>query len=185
MTFDIKKTKIPGCYEIIPMRFRDERGSFTKTFHKDIFLKNDLEVQFAEDFYSISQTGVIRGLHFQLPPNDHVKMVYCLSGEVMDVVVDLRVGSRTYGLYETFELTAEKANIVYIPRGLAHGFYVCEGPAIVVYKASTVHAPETDYGLHWDSLNIPWPNRTPIISQRDSRFPPFHQFSSPFSFQEE
>ncbi|KQL50089.1 dTDP-4-dehydrorhamnose 3,5-epimerase [Brevibacillus choshinensis] len=163
----------------------DKRGSFTKTFHVDEFQKNELQVQFAEDYYSISNKDVLRGLHFQLPPHDHVKMVYCLTGEVMDAVVDLRVGSPAYGTYEIFQLSADKANILYIPKGLAHGFYVSKEPALVMYKASSVYSQDFDFGIRWDSLGIPWPSRNPIISERDSNFPPFHQFASPFSYQEE
>lgn len=185
MNIDLLPTKIPGCYEMNVKKFSDNRGSFVKTFHKDGFLKNHLEVQFDEDYYSVSHKGVLRGLHFQLPPNDHIKVVYCVSGEVMDVVVDLRVGSPTFGAYEIFQLSADKLNMVYIPKGLAHGFYACKEPAIVMYKASTVYSPESDCGIHWDSLGIPWPDKTPIISERDSQFPSFEQFSSPFFYREE
>lgn len=182
MSFQIHKTKIPGCYEIIPKRIMDVRGSFTKTFHKDVFLENGLDIQFAEEYFSISRKGVLRGLHFQLPPDDHVKIVYCLSGGVIDVVVDLRIGSPTYGGYEMFQLTADQVNMIYIPKGLAHGFYVTEEPAVMLYKTSTVYNPESDYGIHWSSLGVPWPDKTPIISERDGNFPHFHQFRSPFSY---
>ncbi|MGG1664126.1 dTDP-4-dehydrorhamnose 3,5-epimerase [Brevibacillus sp. NRS-1366] len=184
MNFAIQKTKIPGCYEMVPKRFTDQRGAFIKTFHKDEFAENQLHVHFAEEYHSISSKGVLRGLHFQIPPKDHVKIVYCVFGEIMDVVVDLRVGSPAYGAYEIFQLSADKANMVYIPTGLAHGFYVCREPAIVMYKASTVHAPEFDSGIHWASLGIEWPDRNPIISEKDSELPPFHKFKSPFRYQE-
>lgn len=182
MNIDLSPTKITGCYEMVVKNATDIRGRFVKTFHKDGFLKNHLEVQFDEDYYSISHQGVLRGLHFQLPPNDHTKVVYCPYGEVMDVVVDLRIGSPTYGAYEIFQLSGDKPNMVYIPKGLAHGFYVCQGPAIVMYKASSVYSAESDCGIHWASLGIPWPDSSPIISERDSRFPPLDQFSSPFLY---
>lgn len=185
MNVDIIHTTISGCFEMFPKRISDERGSFVKTFHRDVFLEHHLPVQFAEEYYSVSGNGVLRGLHFQLPPHDQIKIVYCLSGEVMDVVVDLRVGSPTYGDYRIFQLSAEKANMVYIPKGLAHGFFVSKEPAIVMYKASAVYAPDSDCGIHWNSLGIPWPDKAPIISERDSQFPPLHQFVSPFTFRDD
>ncbi|QNF28474.1 dTDP-4-dehydrorhamnose 3,5-epimerase [Metabacillus elymi] len=185
MNFNIKKTKLPGCFEIIPDKFEDKRGTLIKVFHKDIFLEKHLEVEFAEEYYSISDKDVLRGLHFQLPPKDQVKLVSCISGEVFDVVVDLRLGSPTYGVFETFHLSAKKASMVYIPKGLAHGFYVCKEPAIMLCKTSTVFSPEYDHGIHWSSLDIPWPNKTPKISEKDSKLPIFNQFNSPFHFTEE
>lgn len=185
MNLDIRKTKIPGCYELQPAVFQDQRGCFVKTFHREAFLTKNLHVEFAEEYYSISAAGVLRGIHVQLPPHDHVKIVYCTAGEVMDVVVDLRVGSPTYGLFEIFHLSAERANMVYLVEGLAHGFYVTKGPAIVMYKASTVHALHADQGIHWTSLGIPWPDPNPVISERDSQFPLFHDFVSPFCYEGE
>ena len=118
----ISETNIHGCYEITPSVFKDERGSFVKTFHQDIFSSHKLETKFAEEYYSVSDRNVLRGLHFQLPPQEHTKIAYCVQGQVIDAVVDLRVGSSTYGKFETFDLSAQKANLIYIPPGLAHGF---------------------------------------------------------------
>lgn len=179
---EINKTKIPGCYQINPFVFRDERGSFVKTFHAEIFKEYQLDTNFAEEYYSVSHHNVLRGLHFQLPPREHTKMVYCVQGKVIDAVVDLRVGSPTYGKFETFELSAEKANIIYIPPGLAHGFYVTSETAIIVYKVSTVYAPEQDTGILWNSVDIPWQTEEPILSHRDSNFVAFADFDSPFEY---
>lgn len=175
-------TNIPQCYELKPPIFKDERGSFVKVFHENIFKDNQLETHFAEEYYSVSFRNVLRGLHFQLPPQDHVKMVYCVAGEVKDVVVDLRVGSPTYGKHQIFDLSAEKANIIYIPSGLAHGFYVTSEKAIMVYKVTTVYSPEHDTGIRWDSLDINWQCENPIVSQRDSEFVSFSEFNSPFTY---
>ena len=180
MKIEIRQTEIPGCFEITPKVLKDERGTFVKTFHQEIFKANGLETHFTEEYYSFSKKRVLRGLHFQLPPLDHIKFVYCVSGRVLDAVVDLRIGFPTYGEFETFELSAEKANMLYIPKGLAHGFYVLSESAIMVYKVTTVYSPEHDTGILWNSVGIPWPDEKPIISQRDSRFISFADSKSPF-----
>lgn len=180
--FNIKKTKIPGCFEILPEIFKDDRGAFVKIFHQDIFALNNLESHFSEEYYSFSYKSVLRGLHFQIPPLEHTKIVYCVSGEVIDAVVDLRLNSPTYGKYELFNLSATTANIIYIPPGLAHGFYVASRDAILLYKVTTVYSPEHDAGIHWNSVGIPWPDANPTISKRDINFLTFSEFKSPFIF---
>jgi dTDP-4-dehydrorhamnose 3,5-epimerase len=179
---EIRETTIPNCYEIRPRILKDIRGCFVKTFHQEVFKQYQLETTFTEEYYSISYQSVLRGLHFQLPPHEHTKMVYCVQGQVMDAVVDLRVGSPTYGKFETFDLSAEKANIIYIPPGLAHGFYVLSETAIMLYKVSTVYAAEYDTGIHWDSVGIPWQTLDPIVSERDKSFKSFSNFQSPFTY---
>ena len=180
----ITETNIPGCYEITPRIFKDRRGSFVKTFHQEIFSDRQLETNFAEEYYSISVQNVLRGLHFQLPPQEHTKIVYCVRGQVIDAVVDLRVGSPTYGKFETFDVNADKANIIYIPPGLAHGFYVTSKTAIMMYKVSTVYSPQEDTGILWNSVGISWPSTNPIMSKRDGSFLTFSEFESPFIYQE-
>lgn len=182
MELIIKQTGIPGCFELLPKILRDERGSFVKTFHKDIFEKNELKTNFAEEYYTLSHKGVLRGLHFQTPPQDHFKLVYCVHGEVLDAVVDLRKGSPTYALHETFQLSARKANMIYIPPGLAHGFYVVSETAIVAYKVTTVYSPEHDTGLLWNSANIKWSDDNPILSERDRKFIRLEDYKSPFVY---
>ena len=177
------ETKLSGCYLIQPKVFQDERGSFVKTFHQEIFSEYKLETNFVEEYYSISNQNVLRGLHFQLPPHDHTKLVYCLFGQVIDVVVDLRVGSPTYGKYETFELNQENAYAAYISPGFAHGFCVISEIAIMVYNLSTVYAPNHDTGIRWDSVGISWPITNPIVSGRDREFLEFSKFESPFVYQ--
>lgn len=176
----INKTGLIGCYEITPHIFTDIRGAFVKTFHQDIFLENQLETRFVEQYYSVSYRGVLRGLHFQIPPKHHVKLVYCLAGEILDVAVDLRKGSPTYGQYELFDISAEKRNMIYIPAGMAHGFYVKSESAIVVCNLSTVYSAEHDGGIRWDSIGIPWPDLSPVLSDKDKTLPAFSDFLSPF-----
>ncbi len=179
----IAETSIPGCYEIIPKIFRDNRGAFVKTFQEKIFLENGLVTNFAEEFHSTSHQGVLRGLHFQTPPFDHTKIVYCVSGEIFDAVVDLRIGSPTYGKHSVFNISAGKGNILYIPAGLAHGFYVLSLSATVVYKVTTEHSQECDKGILWNSAGITWPDDDPVLSMRDKEFPLFKNFRSPFTYE--
>ena len=185
MILEKRETAIPGCFELVPRKTEDERGCFVKTFHRNDFESLGLETEWREEYYSVSRKGVLRGLHFQLPPHDHVKLVYCTSGEVLDAVVDLRVGSPMYGRHVLFQLNAPQANMIYIPRGCAHGFYTVSDTATMMYKVSTVYAPEADGGVLWNSLGIPWPDRNPVISKRDTEFAPFAEFKSLFQFQKE
>jgi len=179
---DLRETRIKGCLEIFPRVMRDARGTFIKTFHRDVFEKNSLKAAFAEEYFTVSRSGVIRGLHFQLPPMDHLKLVYCVCGEVFDVVVDLRNGSPTYGQHESFTLSAEKGNMVYIPRGLAHGFCALTEGATMMYKVTSVYSPEHDRGLLWNSAGISWPCKDPVLSDRDKGFPTLEEFHSPFRY---
>lgn len=176
------KTKLPGCYELIPNVFKDERGLFVKIFHEEQFKEEGLVTHFAEEYYSLSHKGVLRGLHFQTPPMDHAKMVYCVSGEVVDAVLDLRVGSPSYGKYELFDLNSEKRNMIYIPSGMAHGFYVKSESALLMYKVTTVYSPDNDSGILWNSAGVLWGDDNPQISKRDSSLPSLVNFKSPFQY---
>lgn len=179
----IQPTTIPGCFQVSPKVFTDNRGSFVKTFHRELFEQQGLETDWREEYYSTSYKGVLRGLHFQLPPHDHTKLVYCAFGEVLDVVLDLRVGSPSYGTHVMFQLNAIDAHMVYIPKGCAHGFYTLSEQATMMYKVSSVYAPSSDAGLLWNSIGISWPDDTPIMSDRDKAFPIFADFTSnPFTY---
>jgi len=180
---NIESTVIFGCFQIIPKVFTDNRGSFVKTFHRDLFEQQGLETDWREEYYSTSYQGVLRGLHFQLPPHDHAKLVYCTSGEVLDVVLDLRIDSPSYGTHAMFQLNAKDAHMVYIPKGCAHGFYTVSEQATMMYKVSTVYAPAHDAGLLWNSAGIPWPDVNPTMSDRDKAFPSFAEFTTnPFTY---
>ncbi|MBU2513654.1 dTDP-4-dehydrorhamnose 3,5-epimerase family protein [bacterium] len=178
----IVTTKISGCYEIIPHIFEDYRGYLVKIIHKETFNEHGLISNFTEEFYSCSKKGVLRGLHFQVPPRDCYKIVYCVSGEVLDAVVDLRVGSPTYLNHILIGLSAAQGNALYIPPGLAHGFYVTSGNAIMIYKTSISYSPEHDWGILWNSAGILWPDADPIISVRDSKFMSLKMYVSPFVY---
>jgi dTDP-4-dehydrorhamnose 3,5-epimerase len=181
MQMSFRETGITGCYEITPKRLDDERGLFVKTFHHDLFKEHGLNTDWREEYFSVSRRRVLRGLHFQLPPHDHDKLVYCTAGTVLDAAVDLRKGSPGYGSHLLLELSAEKGNMLYLPRGLAHGFYVLSDRATMLYKVSSVYAPEYDAGIAWNSLGIAWPDPDPILSRRDSSFPNFAEFLSPYA----
>lgn len=176
-------TPLPGCWEIRCRAFEDARGRFVKTFHAAAFAEAGLETGFVEDYYSVSRQGVLRGLHFQVPPQDHVKLVYAIAGSVLDAVVDLRVGSPTYGRHHLVELSAASANALYIPKGLAHGFYVPRGEAVMVYKVTSLYSPAHDGGILWNSAGISWPDQEPQLSERDRGFLPLDQFQSPFRYE--
>jgi dTDP-4-dehydrorhamnose 3,5-epimerase len=176
----LKESKIQGCYEILPNIFNDDRGKFVKTIYEPFFKENSLEIDYPEVFYSISKKNVLRGLHFQTPPKEQTKLIFCPDGAVIDVVVDLRKGSPTYGQFDIFSLTSELGNSIYIPSGLAHGFYVQSEYAIVVYNATNEFSPQHDSGIRWDSLSVPWPNKNPIISNKDLQLVSFIDFKSPF-----
>jgi dTDP-4-dehydrorhamnose 3,5-epimerase len=178
-------TKIPGCYEIFPRTLPDERGKFVKTFSRQLFADLALATDFVEGYYSLSYREVLRGLHFQTPPQDLAKLVYCPAGEVFDAVVDLRVGSPTYGDYLTFTLSDRAANMIYLPPGLAHGFWTMSDQALVMYQVTSPYSPEHDSGILWNSAGIPWPGESPVISSRDRGFVPLAEFASPFRYNEE
>lgn len=181
--FDLRPSHIPGCVELQPRVFDDARGRFVKVHHEQAFAQLGLETAFAEQYYSVSRKGVLRGMHFQLPPMDHVKMVYCVRGEVLDAVVDLRVGSPTYGQHALFRLSAAQANSIYIPKGLAHGFLTLSDDAIMVYNVTTTYSAEHDSGVLWNSTGIGWPVDAPIMSERDKSFPALDRFVSPFRYE--
>lgn len=177
---DFIPTKLPGVFEINFFSMKDQRGSFVKTFHKDTLEQKGLETHFAESFYSINNKGVIRGMHFQTPPDDHAKIVYCTQGRLIDVILDLRVSSPTYGQYTTVELSGDNSKGVYLPTGTAHGFCVMEDHTCMVYLTSTVHSPNNDGGILYDSFGFDWPIDKGIHSERDLLFPRLETFQSPF-----
>lgn len=173
---------LAGCYELTPIIHKDVRGQFVKVFQDEIFLNLGLDTHYVEEFYSVSYQNVIRGLHFQLPPFEHVKLVYCVQGHIQDVIVDLRIGSPSYGQFCIIELSQQKGNMLYIPSGCAHGFCVLSDCATLVYKVSSKYSAEHDAGILWNSLNIPWHTNKPCLSARDQLFPGFDDFSSPFIY---
>ena len=176
---EILKELLPGCFLLQPNRFEDSRGSFVKTYHEGLCKTLGVNLEIREEFYSVSRKNVIRGMHFQLPPHEHDKLVYCTRGAVMDVLLDLRKGPG-YGKVVSAELSGENAHLVFIPKGIAHGFAALTDEALMLYKTSTVHAPESDCGIRWDSFGFDWGIAEPIISTRDQQHSVLADFVSPF-----
>lgn len=181
----LKKTSIPGVYEIEMFHAGDERGSFTKSFHRQTLESHGLNGDFRESFFSVSSPGVIRGMHFQLPPHDHQKLVYCNRGALIDVILDLRNGSPAYGKSAAFELTEQNHKALYIPTGIAHGFKVLKEKTMMTYLTGTEHAPQHDAGIRYDSFGFDWSEPDAILSPRDLDFPALANFESPFTFNPE
>ena len=183
MTIAFEPGPLPGCFELRSRVFVDARGRFAKTIHAGLFAAHGLRTDFVEQYYSVSARGVVRGLHLQLPPHEHAKLVYCPSGEVLDVVVDLRRGSPTFGRHVLVTLSAQRGNALYVPAGVAHGFLATSAETLMVYNTTSVHAPEHDGGIRWDSAGVPWPlEREPVVSERDARLAALADFVTPFVF---
>jgi dTDP-4-dehydrorhamnose 3,5-epimerase len=170
---------LPGAFELRPRVHEDARGRFVKTYHETWFRDLGLRTDWREEYSSSSAAGVLRGLHFQAPPAHHAKLVSCILGEVLDVVLDLRAGPG-YGRVVSRALSAARPTLLYLPEGLAHGFLALTEGATLHYKVTSVHAPERDQGLLWSSIPFDWPVQAPLLSPRDAAFPPFPAFATPF-----
>ena len=178
-------TPIEGLVIIEPKVFGDDRGYFLESYNKKEFVKVIGNTSFVQDNESKSFKGVLRGLHFQKPPYAQAKLVRCIEGKVLDVAVDIREGSETYGEHITVELSGENKKQVFIPRGFAHGFLVLSNTAIVSYKVDNNYAPAHDAGIRWDDsmLNIQWGvNESEVlVSEKDAKLPFFSEFKTPFT----
>lgn len=183
---NIIQTSIAGVVIIEPRLFKDDRGYFFESFSEWEFNAQIREVKFVQDNESMSSYGVMRGLHFQRPPYTQSKLVRCVKGAVLDVAVDIRKGSPTYGQYVAVELTEENHRQFFVPRGFAHGFAVLSETAIFQYKCDNFYHPEADGGISIldDSLGIDWriPTDHAILSEKDTKHPLLKDFDSPFDF---
>jgi dTDP-4-dehydrorhamnose 3,5-epimerase len=180
--FTVVPTSLAGLACLQPKIFTDHRGSFVKVFHDQTFRDLGMPFETREEFFSTSNKQVIRGMHFQVPPSDHAKLVYCVTGAVLDVVLDIRRNSPTYGRASAEELSQTNRRVLYIPAGFAHGFLSLTDGSLMVYKTSTTHNPACDKGIHWQSFGFDWPlaGAMPVLSKRDMELPPFAEFNSPF-----
>ena len=170
---------LPGVQLISLRTLADARGSFVKTFARSVFDAAGVAFDFREEFYSISHRNVVRGMHFQAPPHDHAKLVYCASGAVLDVLVDLRRGPGQ-GRVESTVLRGDEPRALLVPSGVAHGFMALEEGSLMVYKTTSEYAASHDAGIRWDSIGFDWGVESPIVSERDSAHPALDQFASPF-----
>ncbi len=178
--FSITKTNFDGLYVITSPFLKDNRGAFKKLFSADEFKSLSLETDFKETYYSINAKNVIRGMHFQTPPYDHSKIIYVICGSVMDVCLDLRKNSPTYGKYYEKKLSCDSPEYLYIPKGFAHGFKSLEDNTLMHYMQTTCYAPDNDCGIRYDSFGYDWQINKPVISERDLQHPSFSDFKSPF-----
>lgn len=172
---NIIKTEIDGLVIIEPRVFRDQRGYFFEAFSEREFADKVAPVKFVQDNESRSSYGVVRGLHFQKPPFDQAKLVRVVKGRVLDVAVDMRKGSPTYGRYESVELSEDNHRQLFIPRGFAHGFSVLSDEVIFQYKCDNYYAPQSEGAVIWDDpdLAIDWkiPAQDVLLSDKDRRHP--------------
>jgi dTDP-4-dehydrorhamnose 3,5-epimerase len=164
----IRQTAIEGLIELIPRVFEDERGFFFESYNKPLFASLGLPMEFVQDNQSFSVKGVLRGLHMQNEPFAQGKLVRVITGQVLDVAVDLRPDSPTFGQYETFLLDARLSNMAYIPEGFAHGFVALED-SVFSYKCTNIYNKAAESGIRWNDpdLNIDWGVSNPIISDKD------------------
>ena len=177
----IEKTFIKDLLVISPIVFSDERGYFFESYNKQK-LHEIQNLDFVQDNESRSQKGVLRGLHFQKPPHAQSKLVRVITGSVLDVAVDLRKDSATYGQYYKHLLTAENKQQLFIPKGFAHGFLVLEDHTIFSYKCTNYYHKASEVSISWNdpTLKIDWPEKSPIISQKDQNALSFKNYKSPF-----
>ncbi|MFA5749926.1 MAG: dTDP-4-dehydrorhamnose 3,5-epimerase [Candidatus Shapirobacteria bacterium] len=176
------KTKIEGLIIIEPSVFPDDRGFFMENYNQKIFAENGIDVVFVQDNHSRSVKGVLRGLHFQKPPFAQDKLVHCTRGEVLDVAVDIRKNSPTFGQYEAVLLSEENKTMLFIPKGFAHAFLVLSDMADFQYKCSNFYNKESEDGILWNDpeINIDWPKLESefILSDKDKLWPSLEEFKN-------
>ena len=181
---NVIKTPIEGLLIIEPRVFHDARGYFVETYNEQRYREAGVDAMFVQDNQSCSTYGVVRGLHFQKPPYTQAKLVSCTKGRVLDVAVDLRIGSPTYGKWYAVELSEENHRQFYIPRGFAHGFSVLSEQAVFTYKCDNLYHPEAEGGLLLSDpdVAIDWqvPEDKRVISEKDTKHPLFKDLISPF-----
>lgn len=167
--------ELPGIIEYIPTKFHDDRGHFYESYNQTRFAAHGITENFVQDNFSFSKAGVIRGLHFQKNPSGQGKLVRCMTGKVMDVVVDLRKSSPSFGQHGSYILDAEIGNMLYVPVGFAHGF-VALTETIFVYKCTDFWNKDAESGIRWNdpTLNIQWGVENPIVSNKDQILPLFN-----------
>ena len=180
---ELLETEFEGLIVIRPNLYSDERGTFHESFN-DIQYSHVLgkNIKFVQDNVSTSKKNVIRGLHFQNPPHEQIKLVQVLSGRVIDVVVDIRLKSKTFGQHFTIDLNGDDMTQLLIPAGFAHGFCTISEKAVFAYKCSNFYNQKSEGSLLWNdnTLNIPWPIKNPIISEKDRNASRFNNFKSAF-----
>jgi dTDP-4-dehydrorhamnose 3,5-epimerase len=172
----LEKTPLNGVFIINNFNVNDERGLFVKIFNKNKFNELNLNFEVRESYFSISKRNVIRGMHFQLPPHEHQKIVYVLRGAILDVILDLRKNSSTYKKYFSVELSDQNKKSIFIPKGLAHGFKSLQDETITVYNVDSEYNSLADSGINYNSFNYDWEINIPILSKRDKELQNLNSF---------
>lgn len=172
-------TDFDGLFVIQPKCFEDARGYFFESYNENEFKKNGLDVKFVQDNQSLSQKGVLRGMHFQNPPYAQCKLVRVIKGAVLDVVIDIRKNSKTFGKHFSIELNEQNKTMLYIPEGFAHGFLTLEDNTIFFYKCTNFYNKASEDCILWNdpALNINWGISNPLVSEKDSLAKPFSEIN--------
>jgi dTDP-4-dehydrorhamnose 3,5-epimerase len=180
MSMMFTETPLEKVVLLTPTVFLDSRGDFIKVYNRGLYEARGLTCDCQELFYSNSKAGVVRGFHFQMPPMELEKLVWVSSGEILDVVLDLRRASATYGRCFSAVLSGTNRKALYIPKGVGHAFCAMSETVTVFYQTSRAFSPEHDAGVRWNSAGFDWPISTPVVSLKDSNLPAFADFVSPF-----
>lgn len=183
MAFHFEEMAIPGIVHIKTDIFSDGRGFFAEVFKQSKFVEMTKGENLVQLNHSYSKHGVLRGLHYQLPPQAQGKLVVALAGEIFDVAVDMRKSSPTFGQWVSQTLSAKEQNMLYVPEGFAHGFYVVSESADVFYGCTKEYAPVLERGVKWNDpkLDIAWPVKDPVVSDKDAALPVFEEAENPFA----
>jgi dTDP-4-dehydrorhamnose 3,5-epimerase len=184
--YTIRELAIAGVFEIIPARISDDRGYFSEVFRTDLLRQHGINAGWVQDNQAFSRrAGVLRGLHYQRPPMAQDKLVRVISGAILDVAVDIRQGSPTFGKWLSLKVSAEMGNQVFVPKGFAHGYRTLEPNTVVLYKVSAFYAPKLEATIRYDDpeLDIDWQlsGAVPLLSQRDASASSLHDQASAFS----
>ena len=180
---EIRALKLRGTYEILLDPIHDDRGYFMRTYDQAIFREHGLVTSWVQENQSLSiWNRLIRGLHFQRPPHAETKLVRAVIGAIVEVFVDLRKDSETYGQWDSIILSADNYRAAYIPKGFANGFCTLTEKTLLAYRVDEYYAPELEGGIRWndETLNIRWPTNAPYLSAKDKALPSFDEFVSPF-----
>ena len=186
MPFTFKRLSMPDVILVEPRSFSDDRGFFFESYKESDFLSNGINKKFVQDNFSHSVNGVIRGLHFQKAPKAQAKLVTVLKGKIFDVAVDIRKDSPTYGKWISEILSSDTHNLLYVPEGFAHGFCVISDEADVLYKVSNEYSQEHERSIIWNDpkLNIQWPIKKPIISNKDNKLSLLENLDNDFVYRD-
>ena len=179
------QTPIPDLVRLVPKVFSDPRGHFFESYNLDKFKALGIDYQFVQDNQSLSNAGVLRGLHFQKPPFAQGKLVRVVKGAVLDVAVDIRKGSPTYGHHYKLELSEENFEMLFIPPGFAHGFMTLRDQTVFQYKCTNMYNQASEGAIRWDdpTIGIKWNVENPVLSDKDKIAPLFQDFDSPFIYE--